>query len=514
MDNVMKEKGMGAWLQESVCARQVTAELNTDLSLPDYLPEVKRLLCVRAVATPADCYVGVGSTELSGSVEYRMLYAGHDGAIYGASHKEDYRITVPMEVGAEIDVGEGLVCDAEILPEAVTGRVSAPRKLTLRSKLRADLRVLGMKRMEVDGLPAEDETAERLYGEAPTARAFAGKGEAFVLEDEIVFDARREDLRVISAEGEVFVAEAEAGSGCVNCRGEICLKLIYCYEGSEEPYATQLRKLPFSQSIPVDGCEVNCVACAHGVCTDLHTTVEEGRVLCEVTAHLQARAMRSEMLCYVKDVYSTAVESESRYTERSLPQAIRCTNGNFSLNAMLTAEESGLRTGGRVLDAALIPTVSGMESLRGRTILSGRCRCHLLLTDGDEVYAQEAEIPFRYELDGTEGIAEDYDATVSPLSCRVRTDGGRVAVDAELAVCLALRGSSHVRMLEQTRFGETLGRESAIYTVCYPAPADSLWSVAKRYHRTVDSVSELNGLSGSAFADSSASLEGVKFLLV
>ncbi len=515
MDNGMKDTGMGAWMQEAICARQATAELNTDLSLPDYLPEVKRLLCVRAVAMPADRYVGVGNAELSGTVEYRMLYAGHDGAIYGTTHKEDYQLALPMDVNTEVDVSEGVVCDVEVVPEAVTGRVSAPRKLSLRSRLRADVRVLGMRRMEVDGVHTASTAMERLCGEMPCARVFAGKGESFTLADEVVFDANRQDLRVIATEGQVFVAEADAGSGCVNCRGEVYLKLIYCYEGSEEPCSVQIRKLPFSQSVPVEGCEVNCEACAHGVCSDLHATVEDGRANCEVTVHLQARAMRNETLCYVKDVYSTELTSESRYVEQILPQAIRCANGNFSLNATLTPEESGLRAGGRVLDVALIPTVTGVECQRGRAILSGRCRCHLLLSDGEESYAQEAELPFRYEIDGVEGCAEEYEAVVDPLSCRARADGDRIAVDAEMAVCLSVRGSASTRMLSEVRFGEAVERDStAVYTVCYPTPADSLWSISKKYHRAVASVADQNSLPGAAAADSPDSLAGVSYLLV
>ena len=128
--------------------------------------------------------------------------------------------------------------------------------------------------------------------------------------------------------------------------------------------------------------------------------------------------------------------------------------------------------------------------------------------------AQELELPYRYEFSAVGDAITQYDATVDPVSCRARVDGERISLDAELAVCLATRGSDEVRVLSEARMGEAIKRTSAVCTVCYPARSDTLWSVAKKYHRTVDAVSAMNSLSDSVSADSVESLAGVAYLLV
>ena len=512
MENYKKEGG--ARIRATVCERQIGSELIGDLSLPDYQPEIKRLLRVKATVSPPDCYVSVGGVELSGVVDYRILYAGHDGALYCATHAQDYRFDLPIELPADFDIGEGLTCDAETVAEAVAARVSSPRRLSLRCKLRSDVRTWGTRTVEESLDAVEESSLERLFGEAVCGEFFGGVSEPFVLGDEILLDSQRKDLRVVSAEGQVFVSEAMAGSNCVICRGEVCVKLLCTQDGGDAGASVQLRKLPFSQTVLVDGCEVNCDCAAHGVCSEVQVNVEEGRIVCDVTCRLQARAQRNRQIRYTRDLYSTEAEGEPHYTELIMPTAVRCLNGNFSLNKTMTLEEAGVRAGMGVVDVSMSAGSAALEQVGGRYVLSGKCRCSLILFDGEEMSAQELELPYRYEPDPINERISDCLSTVDVVSCRARLDGERISLDAELAVCAAMRGESRVRILSEMRFGDAVPKRSASYTICYPAKGDSLWSIAKRYHRSVDALSEANALNGAPAADSPDSLSGVVYLLV
>ena len=514
MDNYTKEGCRGFRIQAPICNREVSVDLNTDFSLPDYLPEVKRLLRVRAVVSDPDRYVGVGSADFSGTVDYCILYAGNDGALYTANHAEEYSFSVPVEMTSDFDIGEGVLCDVEVVSEMTVGRVSSPRKLSLRCKLRGDVRLFGTRVVE-ENVDAEDATAvERLCGEALSARTFTGRGDPLILEDEILFDSQWQDLRVIGADARVLVNEAVAGSDCVTCRGEVYLKLLYCHENGDPTPAVQIRKLPFSQTVPVDGCEVNCECMGQGTCGDVHITVEDGRVVCEVTAKLRVRAQRNDTVRFTRDLYSTVSEHENRYMELALPTALKCMNGNFSLNTTLPLEKAGVRNGMKVMDVSMSFEAATPEREREKYCLVGKCRCHLVLCDGEDLSAQELEVPFRYALDGIVGDVVECDAFVEPVSCRVRPDGERIAIDAELAVAVSVRGEGRLRVLSEAKFGDSVQRASSTYTVCYPAKTETLWSVSKKYHRTVDSVSHMNALPGAAAADSPDSLAGVAYLLV
>ena len=50
-------------MQAPLGERQIVTELSEDFDLPDYRPEIKRLLRVQAKVSPADTYIGAGNAE-------------------------------------------------------------------------------------------------------------------------------------------------------------------------------------------------------------------------------------------------------------------------------------------------------------------------------------------------------------------------------------------------------------------------------------------------------------------
>ena len=515
MEYNQKTEAMGARMQEMLCDRSVMTELASDFSLPDYQPEIKRLLRITATVSPADQYIGAGNAELSGTVDYHILYAGNDGELYCANQTGDYRFSCPIEMKDRFDLGDGILCDCETVAETPVGRVMAPRRLSLKCRLRSRVRMYGTRPLEEHiGAGASGACLQRLKKSASCARVFVGTSEAITLGDEILCDVSGENLRVISAESCVFVNEAEAGSGCVNCRGEAILKLLTVAEGAEALPAAQIRKIPFSASVPVDGAEVNCECIASGVCGDLNVTVEDGRILCELAIRLKARAQRNEEIEYTCDLYATNAQSECRYESIRIPQAVICASGNVSVNTVLTLEEAGLRRDASIVDLSLTPHGLNTECENGRYTVTGRLRALAILHNGEEYGAQEFEFPFRYEMEGDAKEISDDDLTVTPIFCRARMDGERISVDAELAVAFAARSANTHSVLAEATMGEAMSVCGACYTICYPSREDTLWSVAKRYHRAVSDVAQMNPLSGTPAADAADSLDGVSYLLV
>ena len=517
MDNYTKNEATTLRMQTLFCDKQEISEVTTEVSLPDYLPEVKRLIRISATITPPARYVGAANTELSGNVDFCILYTGNDGALYSTTHTSEYRIAIPVDLPTDAVLGEGLVCDADILPEPCNARVLAPRKLSLKCRLRARMRIYGIRLVE-NGDLISGIAAEKLYGSCDISEHFCGVGEALMLHDEIVCDTQNEDIRVVCAEGHVFILEATAGSGGINCRGEVALKLLCAHDSTGISPSQLLRRIPFETVVEVDGCEVNCTASAFGTCADVNVTVEDGRILCDLSVILQGRAQRDRNLSYVRDAYALDSVSDSKTDFLSLPQSRSCVCANFSIGSTLTSEEVGLRQGMSVIDTQLMPISSELVQEHGKDVLSGRCRVHLTLCDdAGEISSQEVELPYRYETEAKEMPIADSLVHVSPISCRARADGERLGIDGELAVSIMTRGQEKIQYLSACNIGDKCKKPAGECTVCFPAPSDTLWSVAKRYHKPLSHLTAMNTLppqAQAAAADSKSSLAGVNYLLV
>ncbi len=522
-------------VQVPLCRRQVSTELNGDFSLPDYQPEIRRLLRINAVAQPPARYAGSGSVDLGGTVDYFVLYAGSDGGLYCAPLSAEYRMAVPFE-------GKGMPADPPVVigsptAETVSGRVTAPRRLNIRCRLGADVTVMGETPLGgTDEAGLVPGSIEKLTGEAEVGRLFRTTGDVLELQDDMIV-APGDNLRVVCAEGKVMVHEAAAGTDTVSCRGEVTLKLTVVpmeaiMAPDEQPDTeaapalprTILRKIPFAQTVELPGVTPACRACACGVCDQLAVRAEDDRLHTDLGVVLEVLAQRNEPVTFIRDSYSTASESSCTYETYTPSRAIDCVNGNFSLNDSVPLPEAGIEPGAVVVDVTAAAKPEGLSVERGRCLLTGTCTARLLYAKGGEYGTSELSVPFRYEAD-VPGLREaalpgdadaplTFNAAADVIGCRTRMDGERIGLDAEIAVALQTALPAPITVQNGLSLGPDVKRSRGEYVICFPAPTDTLWSVAKRYHAPLTGLSAANELTGGEAPDSPASLDGVSYLIV
>lgn len=521
-------------VQVPILNRTVTTELTGDFSLPDYQPEIKRLLRIETNILPPNRFAGSDGVELSGTLDYYVLYMGHDNGVYCAPLSTEYRMTAEPDAAERslmAAMSEPLLCLCDATAETPTGRVTAPRRLQIRCSIKAAVKLYGEYRIQDDG--EDDSSLETLRGETSVNRLYWGLGEALALQDDVILSPAEQEWRVVCAEGRVMITEAVATMGAVTCRGEVTLKLSLCPAETEEEFASDStegrsalpltvlqRKIPFTQSVEAAGVTPACSATATGFCTDISVEMEDGHAHVEMGVVTEAKAQKNEGISYVKDLFSTRRESVCRYTTYPTEAAMKALNGNFTLSNSLPLSESGIDPSARVVDvtATATPESLSVDTAKGRCLLTGTCACHLLLLRDGEYTSADITLPFRYEFDGqTDGAMDEnmgFDGNLSVINCRARMDGERVGVDAEVAVSLRTYRSAPLTTPSDVSFSEEVTRRRGEYVICFPAPTDSAWSVAKRYHAPMAALTAANNLPAGAKADGEESLEGIGYLIV
>ena len=507
----MNEKqASGGYMQAPILDKTVTSEISGDFTLPDYQPDIKRLLRVTASVLPPATYVGNHQAEFEGSVDYYVLYTGSDNEVYCAPLSADYKVNIPIDPREE----EGLLnltADASVTADMVSGRVISPKKLNIKCRLRTRSTVYGELAME-DGFESDACDTELLGGTARVMRASFGVGERVGVTDEMIIDNRDGEVRVIAGEGNALISEVTATDSSVACRGDLYLKLLMCRENGDAPYAV-MRKLPFSGNVAVENARTGGSAMAKASVCDMSITVEDGRILTEVGLLCEVYCCVEEDVYYVKDMYSTCRRTECEYRAVEVLGKGIASCGNFTLSDSVTLEEAGIGQGAVLIDAVgvAIPEEYHFES--DKCMVEGRARFSVLYQKEGEYAVSEVEMPFRYELK-TQGEMSRATVETRVVSVRTRMDGERLGIDAEIGVCGFVRQMKEEKMLDSVSFGEEIGRSKGDFVICYPAKDDSVWSVAKRYGTPLKRVIENNGLSLDMASDSADSLNGVHHLTV
>lgn len=495
--------------------RSTISELSSDFSLPDYQPEIKRLLRVAASMLPSSKYFGAGEAEFAGNIDYYVLYMGSDNEVYCAPLTGEYSVSIPIEKDEYIDLGDELISVVQTVPDMISGRVTSPRHITIKCRLKTHAKIYG-KGKAIKSFRKCDGSVEKLKGETQNAELYFGAGEMLSLTDEVIPDSRDGEFRVVCADGKVMVNEVGAGKGEVICRGELHMKLLMSRENGTVP-TTMNRRIPFSSIIPCEGVTPDSSVYAKGTLAELTLTVDEGRVLTEAGIILETVAQENRQVEYVSDIYSTTNKSECEYRNISVPIGVSAFNKNFTLSESMTLSDAGVGEGVSVADICGNAFIDEYKFEGGKCKMIGRCKFNLQTYEGGDYSNGEIELPFKYEYDMPSSAQDkscECQAEAKVVFCRARVDGERIGIDAEVALCGRVWEQKDITVLESYRMGEALDKSRGEITVCYPRTGDSLWSVAKRYNAPIVSLIENNKLQKGISPDSISSLEGVEYLVV
>ena len=79
MENAMQSH---LYAEKELQAQTVYSDSTAEYTLPDYLPEMRRVLSVRTEVSPSGQYVGQSRAEFAGTCMHRVLYTDAQGQVW------------------------------------------------------------------------------------------------------------------------------------------------------------------------------------------------------------------------------------------------------------------------------------------------------------------------------------------------------------------------------------------------------------------------------------------------
>lgn len=493
---------IGFIVQMPICGKNTALEVNSDFSLPDYQPEIRRLLNTRVNVLPPSEYVGSDSVEFSGEIKYHLLYIGGDGELYSTVLSDTYGFTVPFDEVSQVTSADSVCVVENTEAESVVSRVLAPRKLNIRLKLRSEVKAFAP--VECNAArsgAAEADSVQELVCEAPVRNIRRLRSEPAEVSDFINIDTSQGNIRIIDHDCKVLVTEALPYQEKVNCKGEIWVKIIYCNDDDDQ-ILTVNKKIPFSCVIDGDGIDNTFECCAQGYTLDERFEIEESGVSCEITVDVIAEAQKNDVFYYVRDSYSTVCKSECTYHNITVPKAVRCINGNMTQNEAVPISKLQMPKDAKIIDASGNAQVRELTLESGKAVIKGECNYQILYRNGDEYGIAEHTLPFRYEGDlrlaSNEKVNDpEWTSRAKVISSRVRSDDERVCIDAELFLLAEIGDRETVNVLTEISFGEEISKCRSEVLICYPEKGKTVWEVSKQYAERPERIRAENNIPES-----------------
>ena len=472
--------------------------LDADISLPDYCPEIQRIL--KCTVTP--CLTGVqnnsGRVTADVNAVARILYVGDNGKISG------YEQSFPLQKFIESSkITPDSAVNVNVKTDYVNCRAVNPRRIDLRAMLSFCFKAV--KKRDEEIICASEGAGIQTMTEDYDFTSLVGVCERPFSIGEVVEipSDKTAASQIINVSACAICSETKIINNKALIKGECILKIYYIGEDGGAIESVE-HSMPISQITELEGInEDNIHSLKIGIssCEGILRTDSSGDMrLIELNVRLSANlsAFSEIPITLIKDAYST--ECEIRNTPKSME--IFSYNGNFdtSFTNKVVLESIGVS-----VDCVLAVWCSDLRysfsAKDDKCVISGTYLATIVYRDSESQYGViQKPVDFDYSVNMNnrcERIFCHGNVQISACTCAV-TGESRVELKTELILSgIILSSSIHKYIGSIETAGDINKKEkSCALTIYFCDKGEKIWDIAKKYSTTVDAVMAENNLNG------------------
>ncbi|MGN1048494.1 MAG: SPOCS domain-containing protein [Eubacteriales bacterium] len=477
--------------------KDVSTELSSDFTLPDYLPEIRKLLKITPSVSPVSRYISGNNVEFSGRVDYELLYVSGDGGIASAPLGTDFSFDVQLEMPEYMDWDEGIDASADIFVDSLYCRVLAPRKVGVKCRLHSDVRAYGREELRISGISGIPD-AEKLCEKILCSDIHRHISEIFETSEEIPVSGNAESIRPIRCGASVGISESSAENGMINCRGDIVFHVLYENKDSQS-IISDTKKVPFSQSLEAPeldgGLQADCSV--RGICGEISAQVEDGKLVVDAELILEADTAINRSVTVTEDVFTASAASDTERRMFRHEKAEKCGSDTRTITLSAPLADLSMSSESNVLDCSATAKAEAIKTDKNSVLIGGNCKIWALSESGGEYSSGELSLPFTFDSELAAGKVcgeLNFSAVPTVTDCRCRIDGENAFFDIDLSVSYCITSVCPLPIVKNVSVSEKISSVPAGITVYYPQKGETLWDAAKKFRVPLRTLAEANNM--------------------
>jgi len=464
--------------------------------VPDYLPDISRILTTRGTVTVREKDVSEGRATVSGTADLTAVYAPE-----GGEGVRSLSMAIPFSVtwdGKNVSPAAELVADARLV--SCETHVINPRKVLGKADICVTFAFYTPGSLTLTENVAGARGVEKLVRTADIAPIAGVTEKTFPVSDELEAGGGKpvpEEL--LAAETRAEAQECRVQEGRCIVKGAVRTDVLY--RAGDELVSAAL-EVPFTQFAELEsGLELptcRCVPVLTGCSVELLEGVS-GAVFA-VMAYVTVQVVTREQMqvTVLEDLYSTGEALDVTLTERALPREDRCLTARQAFRELVetpTPAVSVEQVQVQVREVSV--TGAGAEA----AVTADLC-AQVIYTDeqGSLCCASRrfsAAVPLEVPDCGARSVTAEVEPGLYGLAA-----AGDVELRFDLSVEVCCPQEETVSMVESVAAAEGGGaRTDAPSVVLRSAEGGRIWDLAKRYRSSVETIRGINALEGDDLPD-------------
>ncbi len=479
------------FINEPLIDQKVEQPIECDALLPDYCPDIVRILKCSVAPTVTGRRASPGKLELEGMAVITVYYISTGDGIAHGEYKVPFSRIVEMKADHPAPV---LSLSPRV--DYVNCRAVNQRRLDIRGALVIGVRATGSREEQVTAegegmglqLKREQADASRLLGQC--AR------ESHVTERVDLPHGKPPVQAIVRVGAAAQAVEVKQVAGKAVIRGELTLHILY--QSAPGEFGQLDYTLPTNTICELDGLTEESVCDVWQQVTSVTAepaATEDGEYRClsiDALVESQVRGWQPYTARYCSDCYSTSNLCTFRTRTASISRVCRAVRETVSCKETIPLPEKAES----VVD--LWCEVIGAEprSESGGPVAALRLAVSMFarMEDGQIYYFDKVlELSHKLPCDA-EGAA--LEARASCQGCGWSVSGGTdLEIRCDIQLCGVLLCQGRAALLEDIQVDEGKAKEDAAPRGLYlylADPGETLWDIAKRYNTNIDRITQEN----------------------
>lgn len=475
---------------------KVDKDLEFDTSIPEYCPDVARLIKVDCTPFAESCEIEDGKATVKGKAVYDVLYeTDYKNRLRCCNFTQEFSHSVPLpRSGAS---GVSAFCD--VACERISCKLLSPRRLVVKATLGTQFDIEGEASVKAVAVTEDKNTFFR-------KKTIGCEGRTALYEDIFRFG---ESLPLTQSEkciGEIVCGsvtlqqpQITLTAGRAEIKSVAAVHALCEEENNDGKYYVSVKTLPISieylndaiedykhisVTLEPNGCELSQELDQYG----------ENRII-KADFSVKMRLLMNEPKAYTvaDDVFEKDFDGIPVIASALFPQLVSQSDVSFSGESKLA---DVMPSPTALLDTNVSNHASTVEKADGGINLNGVFTVTLLYDSAEGIHSIDHAIPYQrfFPLDIPECEAS-ISAETHPVEAQavLHADGSatvRVSANARLAVYAQTEESFVSEVAKRTARAASKDDSTLVY--CFPKKGESLWEIAKLYRTDPESILNAN----------------------
>lgn len=482
---------------KTVADTTVDNPFDFDLTLPDYFPDIQRVL--KCIVTPsiANSSVSMGRVTADGNALIRVIYSADDKRIY--CYEQTFNFSKSIEDGL-IDSGMSLM--TTVKTDFVNCRATGQRRLNIQGGISMHITVkCRFARPVICG--CEDEMLQTKQQSLDALNTVDVASKSFSMSEVVkLFDNADSVDKILNISSCIITDNIKAVSGKILVKGDLITEIVYSTESDPSASSVYRHSMPISQIFDVQGANESTQNNVFLKVSDISVLTKsdsnDNKNQLEINVRIDASIITEDKSEFeiITDAYSMDGELKCKFENIRFKNITDKVSDNLTVNETIQLNNDGITSLAAMWSNGIKQSVKVKNN---ELIVNGTVNLVLLYVNNESLPScVEKEVEFEYVkklMNKAETVI--FEPVVQVSGCKgSQVSDNSVNAKVEILIEGNVYSCFDKRLLSEADLNDEIENDKMTPLVIYFAEeSEDVWDVARKYKTTTETIKTENGFT-------------------